>query len=55
MLIIIRDSRYPGIRTPMPFTERLLFIRQNGALVGTFLSMTGKKPLNDLRVHVSPR
>ena len=33
------------------FTERFVFTRQNGALVGTFLSMTGKRPLSDLKVQ----
>ena len=33
------------------FTERFVFTRQNGALVGTFMSMTGERPLNDLKVQ----
>ncbi len=32
------------------FTERFVFTRENGALVGTFLSMSGNKPLSDLKV-----
>ena len=31
------------------FTERFVFTRENGVLVGAFLSMTGKKPLRDLK------
>jgi alpha-galactosidase len=33
------------------FTERFVFTRENGALVGAFLSMVGNKPLNDLKVQ----
>ena len=32
------------------FTERFRFTRENGVLVGTFLSMVGNKPLSDLKV-----
>ena len=41
-------SGYPN---PDAFTERFVFTRENGVLMGTFLSMLGKKPLNDLKVQ----
>jgi hypothetical protein len=33
------------------FTERLVFTGQNGALVGTFLSMTGERSLSDPKLQ----
>jgi hypothetical protein len=33
------------------FTERFLFKRENGSLLGTFLTMSGNKPLGDLKVQ----
>ncbi len=47
---------YPGQQIPDypnsdAFTERFVFTRENGALVGTFLSMVGNKPLSDLKVQ----
>jgi len=33
------------------FTERFVFTRENGALLGTFLSIVGNKPLSNLKVQ----
>ena len=51
MLITIPGQQISGYPNSDAFTERFVFTRENGVLVGTFLSMTGKKPLRDLKVH----
>ena len=47
---------YPGQQIPDypnsdAFTERFVFTRENGALVGSLLSIVGSKPLSDLKVQ----
>ncbi len=44
----IEVSGYPNSDA---FTERFVFAREHGVLIGTFLSNNGKKPLSDLRVE----
>lgn len=41
-------SGYPNTDA---FTQRFVFTRKKGFLVGTFVSMVGNKPLNDLKVQ----
>lgn len=43
-----RISGYPNSDA---FTERFVFSRENGVLVGAFLSIVGKKPVSDLEVQ----
>ncbi len=51
MLIFIPGQQISGYPNPTPLPKGLYLRRENGALVGAFLSMTGKKPLSDLKVQ----